>query len=84
MDSTRLACSSMGDFLVLLLKPIGEIRFKYVSCLFLVGSKSNASQVTVKNNIKSLAEGTSVHWHGILQKETPWYDGVPSGMLSRV
>ena len=33
-------------------------------------------QVTVTNNIEN--EGTSLHWHGILQKETPWYDGVPS------
>lgn len=33
-------------------------------------------QVTVQNNIEN--EGTSLHWHGILQKKTPWYDGVPS------
>lgn len=31
--------------------------------------------VTVDNQ---LDEGTSLHWHGFLQKETPWYDGVPS------
>ncbi len=35
-------------------------------------------QVRVTNNIKSPEEGTSVHWHGLLQKLTPWYDGVPS------
>jgi FtsP/CotA-like multicopper oxidase with cupredoxin domain len=23
-------------------------------------------------------EGTSIHWHGLLQKKTPWMDGVPS------
>ncbi|KAH8817126.1 putative multicopper oxidase [Xylogone sp. PMI_703] len=23
-------------------------------------------------------EGTSLHWHGLLQRETPWFDGVPS------
>lgn len=23
-------------------------------------------------------EGTALHWHGFLQKETPYYDGVPS------
>jgi Multicopper oxidase len=23
-------------------------------------------------------EGTSIHWHGILQTGTPWFDGVPS------
>ena len=22
-------------------------------------------------------EGTTIHAHGLLQKETPWYDGVP-------
>jgi FtsP/CotA-like multicopper oxidase with cupredoxin domain len=49
--------------------------------------------ITVKN---SLDEGTSMHWHGenilvdtrsqysqevgLLQKATPWYDGVPTVM----
>ena len=36
-------------------------------------------KVTVTNKISGLEEGTSLHWHGILQKETPWFDGVPSG-----
>ena len=36
-------------------------------------------QVTVTNNIEN--EGTSLHWHGILQTGTPWYDGVPSVQL---
>ena len=35
-------------------------------------------QVTVENKITGPEEGTSLHWHGLLQKETPWYDGVPS------
>lgn len=35
-------------------------------------------QVTVTNNITGPAEGTSLHWHGLLQNETPWFDGVPS------
>ena len=35
-------------------------------------------QVTVTNNITGPEEGTSLHWHGLLQKETPWFDGVPS------
>ncbi|PCG96276.1 Multicopper oxidase, type 2 [Penicillium occitanis (nom. inval.)] len=35
-------------------------------------------QVTVTNHIKDSAEGTSMHWHGLLQRETPWFDGVPS------
>ncbi|KAI9776533.1 MAG: hypothetical protein M1839_009514 [Geoglossum umbratile] len=33
-------------------------------------------QVKVTNNLGD--EGTSMHWHGFLQKETPYYDGVPS------
>ena len=35
-------------------------------------------QVTVENRIIGPEEGTSLHWHGLLQKETPWYDGVPA------
>ena len=35
-------------------------------------------QVTVNNQIQSPGEGTSMHWHGMLQRETPWADGVPS------
>jgi hypothetical protein len=34
-------------------------------------------QVTVRNKLTGLAEGTSIHWHGMLQKGTPWADGVP-------
>ena len=33
--------------------------------------------VTVHNNITGPAEGTSIHWHGFLQINTPWEDGVP-------
>ena len=33
-------------------------------------------EVTVTNGIAD--EGTSMHWHGLLQTETPYYDGVPS------
>jgi FtsP/CotA-like multicopper oxidase with cupredoxin domain len=33
-------------------------------------------QVTVTNSLPD--EGTSLHWHGFLQTETPWYDGVPA------
>ena len=32
--------------------------------------------VTVTNNLPDA--GTSLHWHGFLQKNTPYYDGVPS------
>jgi FtsP/CotA-like multicopper oxidase with cupredoxin domain len=35
-------------------------------------------QVTVHNQITGPEEGTSFHWHGFLQKLTPWYDGVPA------
>lgn len=35
-------------------------------------------QVKVTNQITGPEEGTALHWHGILQRETPWYDGVPS------
>ncbi|ETS76962.1 hypothetical protein PFICI_10836 [Pestalotiopsis fici W106-1] len=31
-------------------------------------------QVTVHNDLE---EGTALHWHAFLQKETPWQDGVP-------
>lgn len=34
--------------------------------------------MTVTNSITGPEEGTTLHWHGLLQKETPWYDGVPS------
>lgn len=32
-------------------------------------------EVTVHNDLAS--EGTALHWHGLLQQETPWFDGVP-------
>ncbi|MCJ1400473.1 hypothetical protein MMC11_003679 [Xylographa trunciseda] len=35
-------------------------------------------QVTLHNQIAGPEEGTSLHWHGLLQKETPWFDGVPA------
>ena len=33
-------------------------------------------EVTVNNRLPT--EGTSMHWHGLLQSSTPWADGVPS------
>lgn len=36
------------------------------------------------NNITGPEEGTALHWHGILQKETPWFDGIPSGNIPLV
>ncbi|OBT63540.1 hypothetical protein VE03_07037 [Pseudogymnoascus sp. 23342-1-I1] len=35
-------------------------------------------QITLTNNITGPEEGTALHWHGLLQKETPWFDGIPS------
>ncbi|TKA74778.1 hypothetical protein B0A55_03867, partial [Friedmanniomyces simplex] len=35
-------------------------------------------EVLVTNNISDPYEGTALHWHGQLQKTTPWQDGVPS------
>ena len=35
-------------------------------------------QVTVHNNISGPEEGTTIHWHGFLQKGTPWEDGAPA------
>ncbi|PMD30444.1 multicopper oxidase [Hyaloscypha variabilis F] len=35
-------------------------------------------QVTVNNQITGPEEGTSMHWHGLLQTGTPWMDGVPA------
>ncbi|KAI0839645.1 putative multicopper oxidase [Hypoxylon sp. FL0890] len=32
-------------------------------------------EITVHNNVSD--EGTAIHWHGILQQETAWMDGVP-------
>lgn len=34
-------------------------------------------QVTVHNAIEGPEEGTALHWHGLLQKGTPYEDGVP-------
>jgi hypothetical protein len=34
-------------------------------------------QVKVTNNIVGPEEGTSIHWHGLLQTGTPFEDGVP-------
>jgi len=33
-------------------------------------------EVTVHNDLAD--EGTSLHWHGLLQTQTPWFDGVPA------
>lgn len=35
-------------------------------------------QVTVHNNVTDPEEGVALHWHGLLQKGTPWEDGVPA------
>ena len=34
--------------------------------------------ITVTNNLEPESEeGLSMHWHGIRQQQTPWFDGVP-------
>ncbi|TRX91707.1 hypothetical protein FHL15_007489 [Xylaria flabelliformis] len=35
-------------------------------------------EVHVRNNIDNPKEGTVIHWHGLSQHNTPWFDGVPS------
>lgn len=35
-------------------------------------------EVTLVNQVLDPAEGASLHWHGMRQVGTPWYDGVPS------
>jgi len=35
-------------------------------------------QITVHNEITGPKEGTSFHWHGILQRDTPWFNSVPA------
>lgn len=35
-------------------------------------------EVNVTNEITGPEEGTALHWHGLLQRATPWFDGVPS------
>jgi FtsP/CotA-like multicopper oxidase with cupredoxin domain len=39
-------------------------------------SRGDMIEVEVENNLDN--EGTAIHWHGLLQKETPYFDGVPS------
>lgn len=34
--------------------------------------------VHVHNNITGPEEGTALHWHGLLQTDSPWEDGVPA------
>lgn len=36
-------------------------------------------EIKVTNSIVHPEEGTALHWHALLQKETPWFDGVPGG-----
>ena len=39
--------------------------------------RGDTIQVKVRNNITGPEDGTALHWHGLLQKGTPWMDGVP-------
>ena len=38
-------------------------------------------QVTVTNNIEGPGDGTLLHWHGLNQQGTPYFDGTPSSQL---
>ena len=33
-------------------------------------------EVVVHNKISGPEEGTAIHWHGLLQSASPWFDGV--------
>lgn len=37
-------------------------------------------EVTITNALPN--EGTALHYHGLLQKATPWFDGVPGVQVS--
>ena len=39
-------------------------------------SYGDTFKVTVNNRITGPEEGTTIHWHGMLQTGTPYYDGV--------
>ncbi|KAL6240336.1 hypothetical protein RBB50_012740 [Rhinocladiella similis] len=41
-------------------------------------------EVIVTNNITTDPEGTSIHWHGFLQQESPWMDGTPGLLVNLV
>lgn len=71
----------MGNFPAPPSKQTGEIGLK-VRPNGLVGLSAQSADrrrlVKVNNKITGPEEGTALHWHGFLQKETPWYDGTPS------
>jgi hypothetical protein len=52
-------------------------RGHFYCCEADTAERGDTIQVTVHNNITGPEDGTSLHWHGVLQKETPWMDGVP-------
>jgi len=35
-------------------------------------------EVIVHNNLQRPSEGTALHWHGFLQTNSHWMDGVPA------
>ncbi|KAL9101310.1 MAG: hypothetical protein Q9163_003422 [Psora crenata] len=41
------------------------------------GDEIAGKLLTVHNRIEEPKEGTAIHWHGQLQRGTPWMDGVP-------
>ncbi|KAI9871113.1 MAG: hypothetical protein M1823_008542, partial [Watsoniomyces obsoletus] len=42
------------------------------------GNWGDMVEVTVRNEIYGPEESTLIHWHGLNQPGTPWYDGVIS------
>ena len=37
----------------------------------------HGDQMVVKVENMLMDQGITIHWHGIHQRRTPWYDGVP-------
>ncbi|KAL9622747.1 MAG: hypothetical protein Q9160_002865 [Pyrenula sp. 1 TL-2023] len=48
------------------------------SVLNLDANWGDTFEITAHNQITDPVEGTAIHWHGMLQKGTPWMDGTPS------
>ncbi len=69
--------ANWGDWILgkLVLPPPSKNKKKKVWIHFSFG----VILVTVNNLIEGPSEGTAIHWHGLLQKETPWLDGTPGG-----
>ena len=72
MGTQRMFWSSMANSLVLWSKQIG---MSHSCCLQRLQTKTfrgDTVQVTVHNQIDGPPEGTALHWHGLLQKNSQW------------